>query len=94
MRRLANPDAPHDFAGSPDGKFALFMCMNWAGDRRTGSEFSVYRMEKDPKGVLADQVSLRPYRAKITTDELRALKDRWAQKIQSGKFPGVTMQMP
>jgi len=89
-----HPDAPHQLMATPDDSQALFMCVNWAGDRKTGSEFDVYRFQKSPKGVLAYQVSLRPYQAKITTDDYKALKDRWAQKIQTGKFPDVLLQMP
>jgi hypothetical protein len=91
-----HPDAPHELVTAPDDSVALFMCVNWAGDRRTGSEFDVFRFEKDPngKGVLGYQASLRPYQAKITLEDYEALKDRWAQKIQSPKFPYVTLQMP
>jgi hypothetical protein len=89
-----HPDAPHELVASSDGNQVLFMCLNWEGDRKTGSEFDVFRFQKNARGVLAYQVSLRPYQAKITTDEFRALKDRWAQKIQTGKFPDVLMQMP
>jgi hypothetical protein len=89
-----HPEAPHELVAAPDDSVALFMCVNWAGDRRTGSEFDVFRFEKDPKGVMAYQISLRPNQAKITTEEYKALKDRWAQKIQTGRFPSVMLQMP
>jgi len=89
-----HPEAPHELMTSPDGSQALFMCVNWAGDRKTGSEFDVYRLQKNPQGVLTYQVSLRPYQAKISTEEYKALKDRWAQQIQTGKFPDVAMQLP
>ncbi len=89
-----HPDAPHQLIASADDSQALFICVNWATDRKTGSEFDVFRFQKNPKGVLGYQVSLRPYQAKISADDYKALKDRWAQKIQSGKFPDVTLQMP
>ncbi len=89
-----HPDAPHELVASPDDSQALFMCVNWETDRKTGSEFAVYRFQKANRGVLAYQVSLRPYQAKISNEEYKALKDRWAEKIKSGKFPDVTMQMP
>jgi hypothetical protein len=91
-----HPDAPHELVAAPDDSVALFMCVNWAGDRRTGSEFDVFRFEKDPngKGVLGYQASLRPYQAKISIEEFKALKDRWTQMIRSPKFPYVTLQMP
>jgi hypothetical protein len=91
---LQHADAPHESVAAPDGNSALFMCVNWVGDRQTGSEFSVFRLQKHPNGVLGYQVSLRPYQAKIGIAEYKALKDRWAQKIQEGRWPDVTLQMP
>src|SRR5581483_5730647 len=41
-----HPDAPNDLAAAKDDSEALFMCLNWAGDRKTGSEFDVYRLQK------------------------------------------------
>lgn len=91
----AHPDAPHELIAAPDGSQALFMCVNWAGDPNTGSEFDVFRLQKNPEGgVLAYQASLRPYQAKISPAEYKALRDRWTQKIQTGKFPDVARQMP
>jgi hypothetical protein len=90
----AHPDAPHELMATPDDKQALFMCVNWEGNRQTGSEFDVFRFQQTRGGVLGYQASLRPYQAKITTADYKALKDRWAQKIQSDKFPAVTLQMP
>lgn len=89
-----HPDAPHQLTAAPDGSTALFMCVNWVRDRNTESEFSVFRFQKRPNGVLGYQASLRPYQAKISMADFNALKDRWAKKIQAGDWPAVTLQMP
>jgi len=90
----AHPDAPHQLGTSADGGQAWFRCVNWAGDRKTGSEFAVFRFQRTPRGVLGYQVSLRPYQAGIAPAEYQALQDRWTQKLQAEKFPDVTLQMP
>ena len=88
-----HPDAPHELIARPDG-VTVFLCMNWAGDRQTGSEFSVYRLQKHARGVLAYQASLRPYQAKVSREQFDALRNRWTRSIQAGQWPDVTLQRP
>jgi hypothetical protein len=84
----SHPDAPHDIAVDPGSGEALFMCLNWVGDnRKTTSEYTVYRFRKHPRGVLAYQMSLRPYQAKMSSDDFKALRDRWAKTIQHDQWP-------
>ncbi len=90
----AHPDAPHELMTSPDGSQVLLVCVNWAGDRKTGSELDMFRLLKNPTGVLAYQASLKPYQAKVSAQEFKAIEDRWAQSLKAGKFPGVALQMP
>ena len=88
-----HPDAPHEYTTAPDGS-VLFFCLNWARDRRTDSEFSIFRFQKRSNGVLGYQASFRPFQAKISLDDYKALRDRWIKKIQVGQWPDVMMQMP
>jgi hypothetical protein len=89
-----HPDAPHDLRVTPDGQHALFMCLNWSGDREKTGEFDVFRFEKHPRGILGYQLSLRPYQAKISAEDYKALRLRWAQTIQTMSFPEVLLKMP
>ncbi len=89
-----HPDAPHKLVAGPDENQALFTCVNWAGDPKTGSEFDVFRLLKSPRGVLVYQASLRPFQAKIGTAEYNAHQDQWAEKIRTGQFPAVAVRMP
>ena len=84
----SHPDAPHDIAIDPGSGEALFMCLNWVGqDRKTTSEYTVYRFKKHARGVLAYQMSLRPYQAQMSADDFKALRDRWAKTIQRDQWP-------
>lgn len=89
-----HPDAPHDAKISPDDSQAFFTCVNWAGDRQTTSEFVVFWFQKNPKGVLAYQASLRPYQAKISPADFQSLMIRWSRQIRTSAFPAVTLNKP
>jgi hypothetical protein len=89
-----HPDAPHDLKASSDGSQAFFTCVDWAGDRKTTSEYVVFWFQKTPKGVLAYQASLRPYQAKISQPDFQSLMIRWSQQIRTSTLPAVTLNEP
>lgn len=90
----SHPEAPHELKVAPDGGEAVFVCLNWAGDRQTTAEFDVFRFQKDPRGVLAHQLSLHPHQSKIPAADFTALRERWTKWIMTAAFPPIVDRLP